>query len=440
MESEPDLTLETDRLEQLLETPPPPQSVVVVEYRNRGVPTWIFFPLIVLVPLGALLVYDRTVTQRERAAAAQTRQSLESLAAQAGTSPAGQAANASAPNSAPAGTLYIVQSAESQANPASAGAAPATPAAPDSLKGTGPAAEASVTREGGPSASPPASAAGTARTENSVVSATDRPSSPLSDSPVGPPAILRPTVRSILPNPFADGTKPPQPPDPGAGPAPPPTANGEKSLPVAGQSEPAPRPATQKQATDTPQPATELASRDDRPAPETALPSKEESERQIRAEAAKLQADRLAQVNNRVATQHSHWMEEQIKFREELSEVLTTHRNQAGPEIDKLTKRYDGEIDQASFDRGYKAWFHSRGLTQSAKVKLIRALELPEAIALEFMCADLHRQIGKREGPRDANDVRVKAALRLLQYPFPETDKSASTGGAGRQTSPARAQ
>ena len=51
METEPDLNLETDRLEQLLETPPPPQSVVVVEYRNRGVPTWIFFPLIVLVPL-----------------------------------------------------------------------------------------------------------------------------------------------------------------------------------------------------------------------------------------------------------------------------------------------------------------------------------------------------------------------------------------------------
>ena len=83
MESDPDLNLETDRLEQLLETPPPPQSVVVVEYRNRGVPIWIFFPLIVLVPLVALVVYDRTVTQRDRVEAAQTRQSLESLAAKA---------------------------------------------------------------------------------------------------------------------------------------------------------------------------------------------------------------------------------------------------------------------------------------------------------------------------------------------------------------------
>ena len=130
METEPDLNLETDRLEQLLETPPPPQSVVVVEYRNRGVPTWIFFPLIVLVPLGALLVYDRTVTQRERVEATLTRQSLESLAAKAGTNPAGQSGNSSAANPAPGGsTLFIVQPAESPTNQTSAGPQPATSAA-----------------------------------------------------------------------------------------------------------------------------------------------------------------------------------------------------------------------------------------------------------------------------------------------------------------------
>ena len=194
------------------------------------------------------------------------------------------------------------------------------------------------------------------------------------------PAIKRPTMRSILSNPFADGTKPPVPPAPGESPVTSPAGTEEKTLPVAGQSEP-----TQKQATDAALPATEVASRDVRLAPRAPLPTKEEAERQIREEAAKLQAERVAQVQNRVATQHSHWMDEQIKFRDELAEVLRISRNQAGPDIDKLAKRYDGEADPVQRDRGIQVWFRSRA-TQSAKVKHLRALELPEAIILEFMC------------------------------------------------------
>ena len=123
MESDPDLNLETDRLEQLLEDPPPPQSVVVVEYRNRGVPIWIFFTLIVLVPLGALVVYDRTVTARGRVEAAQTRQSLEELAAKA-TTPT----NNSAAKPTPGGVLFMVESGNSQTDPAPTAPRPATSA------------------------------------------------------------------------------------------------------------------------------------------------------------------------------------------------------------------------------------------------------------------------------------------------------------------------
>ena len=36
-----DVSLETDRLEQLLEVPAPAQPVVMIEYRNRGVPWWL---------------------------------------------------------------------------------------------------------------------------------------------------------------------------------------------------------------------------------------------------------------------------------------------------------------------------------------------------------------------------------------------------------------
>ena len=47
-----EVSLDTDRLEQLLEVPAPAQPVVMIEYRNRGVPWWVLVPLVVLRPAG----------------------------------------------------------------------------------------------------------------------------------------------------------------------------------------------------------------------------------------------------------------------------------------------------------------------------------------------------------------------------------------------------
>ena len=73
MKIENDPMLETDQLEQLLETPAPAPPVVVVQYRNRGVPSWLFFPMIFLIPLAAIVFYHRTVVERYRVQAAQDR-------------------------------------------------------------------------------------------------------------------------------------------------------------------------------------------------------------------------------------------------------------------------------------------------------------------------------------------------------------------------------
>jgi hypothetical protein len=434
MESDPDLTLETDRLEQLLETPPPPQSVVVVEYRNRGVPIWIFFPVIVLVPLGALVVYDRTVTQRDRAEAKLTRQSLENLAAKAATSVPPPAANP-----APGGTLFMVESGNSQPSPASAGPQPATLSALDSFQGSGLATEAAVPTDGGPGAVIPPTQTHTARANIPAATTTDGPAPPLSDPAADAQATRRPTMRSILPNPFADGTKPPQPPAPGDGPASRPTGTGEPTSPVAGRSEPGPRPPAQEQADDDPPPVNELPSRDERLALQP-LPTKEEFDRQNREEAAKKQAERFAQVENRLATQHSHWIEEQLKFREELSEAIRSYKNQAGPEIDKIAKRYSTDVDPVNWRRAHQKWRFERGVTQLAKVKYIRDLELPEVVILDFLSDDLHPQVKKRNGPRNESEVRVRAALQLLHYDFPGADASPTAGGATLGVAPARAQ
>src|SRR6516225_5514114 len=59
-----DVSLETDRLEQLLEVPAPAHPVVMIEYRNRGVPWWLVISLVVLVPLVALVIYQQFVVVR----------------------------------------------------------------------------------------------------------------------------------------------------------------------------------------------------------------------------------------------------------------------------------------------------------------------------------------------------------------------------------------
>ena len=68
-----DSMLDSDHLEQLLETPVPTPPVVVVEYRNRGIPAWIVVPMVILVPLIAIVLYHRMVVEKERIQAARER-------------------------------------------------------------------------------------------------------------------------------------------------------------------------------------------------------------------------------------------------------------------------------------------------------------------------------------------------------------------------------
>jgi hypothetical protein len=216
---------------------------------------------------------------------------------------------------------------------------------------------------------------------------------------------------------------------------------GARNSLVAGHSAPAAPSPTEERATNNgPRSATELASREERSPPQPRLPTKEEAERQIREEAEKLRADRLAQVENRIATQRSQRIADQLKFREELREVVNSFGNRAGPEIDKLAKHYAGDINPVNWAKAHQKWRFERGLTQWAKVKYIRELELPEVVILDFLSDDMHALVKKRNGPRNESEVRVRAASQLLNYPFPGTDTTSNDGGAGRDTQSARTQ
>ncbi len=66
IEENEDHNLETDHLEEFIESPPPAQPVVVIQYRTRGAPWYLVLPLLVLVPLGAVAVYHRISSRSHR--------------------------------------------------------------------------------------------------------------------------------------------------------------------------------------------------------------------------------------------------------------------------------------------------------------------------------------------------------------------------------------
>ena len=129
------------------------------------------------------------------------------------------------------------------------------------------------------------------------------------------------------------------------------------------------------------------------------------------------EALQLSQLESRDAELRSRRLEEQLKFREELREVIRTKGHQAGAEIADLDKRYGYEVDQEKFDHALRIWKYGR-MDQRAKVNFIRSLDVPETAILGFMCSSIHGQIGTRDGPRDENEVRVRAARQLLHYDF----------------------
>ncbi len=111
-------------------------------------------------------------------------------------------------------------------------------------------------------------------------------------------------------------------------------------------------------------------------------------------------------------------LEERLKFRQELREVLALHGTGAHAEIDKLTHRYGYDIDAERVAWADKNWRFGQK-SQKEKVRLLRKRDLPEAVILDFLSNDLHRMVKARNGPRNEDEVRVRAAWLLLSYELP---------------------
>jgi len=409
-----DVSLESDRLDQYLETADPAQPVVVIQYRNRGVSSWVFFTLILVIPLGAILIYHRLVVERYRVQAL-----IESRRAMVVPAPL------------PALTAAALTPAD-VTTPASSATAPAS-------QSTGAAQTAAL-----PAARDPAPAH---TQENPALAAANaQPSASAESSPPVAGKNAGPRLRTILPNPFAPDDHPAAAstkPD-GAGLA---GLGGATSVPAGGPSHIGrdARPPTEGPG-DRAGPAavgdvhTIEPVKDRRPASTDAkevrpalqpLPSKEENLRQFAEEAAKNDAEIRAREENREAELHARRSEERVKFHEELREILRAHGNEGGAEIDKVAKRYGFDGGREKYEHARRAWMFGQ-MTRSAKVRLIRSLDLPEAVILDFLSDDLYSKVRSPNGPRNKDEVRVRAARQLLAFPLPAADPAVRPGaGAG---------
>jgi hypothetical protein len=452
MNSDNDAMLESDQLEELLETPAPSPPVVVVQYRNRGVPPWMFFAIVIVI-LAGFGLYHKLVVERNRVRDAQERSLiLRKMEADRAAQPllvretgasstvlpspipgVGDASGSSV--SIPAGAIvpgveetkaafasnasnWGLESTGLTAPSQAGGLGSAAPTPPAVIGQSGPMPNLRpVSNNAGP-AKPPAPTDGIASTADvgQAKKTLPAPTEGLADKSVE--GAIR-------------GQQPAGTPDDGRGdPAAPST------VALAGAISP---PGAERRV-GAPEPGAPVADREATigPKPLPPLPTMEETKRQIEEEAARRKAEIIAQVENRNADLKSRWLEEQLKFREELTEVIRSKGMRAGPDIANLDQRYAYQGDPVKAQTAYQMW-RLMPTSEKAKVHKLRSLELPETKILEFMCASLDGTIGSRGGPRDQNEVRVRAAIQLLKYPLRKANPGPSPeSGAGVGPSAAR--
>jgi hypothetical protein len=426
-----DPTLETDRMDQVLDRPAPSQPVVVIQYRTRMLPLVFVAALVFIVPISGILIYHRLVVDRLRAEADETaRRALEIVQERTGgesqkavptaTEPAGPLTQNSLPASMAQAAPPLSPAAAGPAAPLPAEAPPNAADPPASAGGVSGGPLMTSEKPPLPSSWQPDPAPSWAIAGSLVALTSDRPSAHLkSDLPV-----VALAARPPAPVPIPGGI----PRDPAIAPAT--TAQGDQTPGDLLQPDPGPN-----------QP---VVTKDEQP-----LPSKEETERQIREEAAANEAERRARVELEEAELQRQRYAERLKFRKELRQVLEHPGNRAADTIDKLCSKYAYDVDPENFARAKRAWTAS-SRTQASKVRLVRSLDLPETVILNFLSDDLHARLRSRTGPQNRDEVRLRAAQVLLRYelpqppsgPAPRPPKPADAGGRPATTQrvvPARA-
>ena len=156
---------------------------------------------------------------------------------------------------------------------------------------------------------------------------------------------------------------------------------------------------------------------------EPPLPSREEMERQIQEEAAQKGAAIARQNEEKQAEDLRTQYEERAQFHQELRAVLAQDGNQAGIAIDQLCQKFGYKVNAESFALARRNWIPSESLANRARA--IRRLDLPETVILNLLSDDFHAHLRQPGGPRNSNEVRVRAArLFLLRCGLPSREEA----------------
>ena len=159
------------------------------------------------------------------------------------------------------------------------------------------------------------------------------------------------------------------------------------------------------------------------------LPTREEMRTQIAEEAAKMSAEKAeanALLNDRMRV---HRYEDRVQFHAELRQILARDVREAGTEIDALTKRKRGDSDIRGRAKANVIW-RNKIVPLATRVGQIRALGISEADILDLISDNLYARKNAPRGPRDNNEVRVRAAKLLLSCELSGANSAPEAGTA----------
>jgi hypothetical protein len=428
MTQEENVSLETDPLEEDVETSPASPPVIVIQYRNRGVPWFVVIALLVALPLISLAFYHRVMSRRRSDDPQPApRQSANPLA----TGVPGALAATDAKPSAPALT---VPSASLSVAPVAL-ALNTQPIAPGSLPALTP--PPTTARPGGTTLAPatgpvpgPADGSGP-KAEN--------PKPKSEPAPAGPKPGTLPTTHSSV-APILAIPKPPLTDDN-------PFAELDiSSTPAASVHETPKQPVASSPTAGSPGPGTgEL-----RPPP-----SKEELLRDIKAEAVEKRQE-LNQLRNMkdhardelAAEALDRTDDERVQFRRELREIIKSGSRTTGQDIQTLCAKYGSNYDpelREKLNRQLRKQSTAR-MTLDARANLLRHFGMPESGILDYLANEVHHSsYGSRNGPRTKDQVLIIAATQLLKTRLPRNNRGSGAGpqqevsGASAATKPAAA-
>lgn len=131
--------------------------------------------------------------------------------------------------------------------------------------------------------------------------------------------------------------------------------------------------------------------------------------------------------------------DERTAFRRALHEIVSAGGPEAGQRIDALCNQFGRNYGDEIRDRvtAYLSRVHGR-ITIDDEIRLLRTLGVPEPGILDFLANGVKYSLNSRNGPRNPNEVRVMAARRLLRSRPTITDVDAARASSAIPRHPGR--